>query len=364
MVFVVAIVLAILAPIVARLVQLAVSRQREYLADASGVELTRNPVGLERALAKITLDTEPLEVANRATQHLYFENPIKAATGRSSNLFSTHPAALDRINRLRELNGQPAVSDPVQVLDPGDASLAGGRGGLAPALTPGGTYRRAARAATGIGRPDGRGSPADRRSLPHDSARMVSCAAPTGPRGGLDRAEIAQLVEHATENRGVASSNLALGTITRSASSGSGSVGRASPCQGEGRGFESRLPLHSSPVPMTTSGPAAPSSSGRTADFGSVSRGSNPRGAANLTDLIPGGARRTPATWRRGLTRGSAKPLFIGSNPIVASTDRSNALGTARGVLLSARRAARLWFRHAAHPLASSLAHPCEGGWA
>ena len=102
-IFVVAIALAILAPIVARLVQLAVSRQREYLADASGVELTRNPVGLERALAKITLDTEPLEVANRATQHLYFDNPIKAATGRSSSLFSTHPAALDRINRLREL---------------------------------------------------------------------------------------------------------------------------------------------------------------------------------------------------------------------------------------------------------------------
>src|SRR3954453_13018925 len=74
---------------------------------------------------------------------------------------------------------------------------------------------------------------------------MVFCAAPTGPRGGPERAEIAQLVEHATENRGVASSNLALGTIIQPASSGSGSVGRASPCQGEGRGFESRLPLHS-----------------------------------------------------------------------------------------------------------------------
>jgi heat shock protein HtpX len=116
-VFVVAILLAILAPIMARLVQMAISRQREYLADASGVELTRNPVGLERALAKISLDREPLEVANRATQHLYFENPIKAATGRSSNLFSTHPPALERINRLRELNAQPAVTDPVEVLD-------------------------------------------------------------------------------------------------------------------------------------------------------------------------------------------------------------------------------------------------------
>ena len=139
-VFIVAILLAIIAPIMARLVQMAVSRQREYLADASGVELTRNPVGLERALAKISLDTEPLEVANRATQHLYFENPIKAATGTSSNLFSTHPAALDRINRLRELNGQPAVANAVMVLDPAAmrASL-GAAAGLAPTVAPEGT---------------------------------------------------------------------------------------------------------------------------------------------------------------------------------------------------------------------------------
>jgi heat shock protein HtpX len=118
LIFVAALMLAILAPIAARLVQMAVSRQREYLADASGVELTRNPNGLERALAKIALDTEPLEVANRATQHLYFENPVKAATGTSRSLFSTHPAALDRINRLRELMGQPPVADASLVLDP------------------------------------------------------------------------------------------------------------------------------------------------------------------------------------------------------------------------------------------------------
>lgn len=117
-IMIVAILLAILAPIASRLVQLAVSRQREYLADASGVELTRNPYGLERALAKITLDTEPLEVANRATQHLYFDNPIKGAAGRTKGLFSTHPAALDRINRLRELTGQPAVPNAALVLDP------------------------------------------------------------------------------------------------------------------------------------------------------------------------------------------------------------------------------------------------------
>ena len=104
--FVLAIVLAIVAPIVARLVQLAVNRQREYLADASSVQLTRNPYGLERALAKISADTEVLEVANRATQHMYFTNPIKKFEERSTGLFSTHPAALDRINRLRELTGE------------------------------------------------------------------------------------------------------------------------------------------------------------------------------------------------------------------------------------------------------------------
>ena len=102
---VVAIVLSILAPIAARLVQLAVNRQREYLADASSVQLTRNPYGIERALAKISEDQEVLEVANRATQHMYFTNPIKKFEARASGLFSTHPATLDRINRLRELTG-------------------------------------------------------------------------------------------------------------------------------------------------------------------------------------------------------------------------------------------------------------------
>lgn len=103
--FVVAIVLSILAPIAARLVQLAVNRQREYLADASSVQLTRNPYGIERALAKISEDQEVLEVANRATQHMYFTNPIKKFEARASGLFSTHPPTLDRINRLRELTG-------------------------------------------------------------------------------------------------------------------------------------------------------------------------------------------------------------------------------------------------------------------
>jgi heat shock protein HtpX len=105
----IAIFLAILAPIISRFIQLAVSRQREYLADASGVELTRNPYGLERALAKIATDQEVLEVANRGTQHMYFTNPIKKFEARSSGLMDTHPPILDRINRLRQLTGDPPL---------------------------------------------------------------------------------------------------------------------------------------------------------------------------------------------------------------------------------------------------------------
>jgi heat shock protein HtpX len=108
-IMVVAIVLAILAPIISRFIQLAVSRQREYLADASSVELTRDPYGLERALAKIATDQEVLEVANRGTQHMYFTNPIKKFEARSSGLMDTHPPILDRINRLRQLTGDPPL---------------------------------------------------------------------------------------------------------------------------------------------------------------------------------------------------------------------------------------------------------------
>ena len=118
-VMIVAIVLAILAPIISRFIQLAVSRQREYLADASSVELTRNPYGLERALAKIGGDQEVLEVANRGTQHMYFTNPIKKFEARSSGLMSTHPPILDRINRLRQLTGDA----PLDASD--SAALAG-----------------------------------------------------------------------------------------------------------------------------------------------------------------------------------------------------------------------------------------------
>ena len=141
-VFLIAITLAIAAPFMARLVQMAISRQREYLADASGVELTRNPLGLEQALAKIALDTEPLEVANRATQHLYFENPIKGVSGKQSNLFSTHPPVLDRINRLRALASQPPIDDPEIVLGLASASPSAPRPPAPPAGPPAGPPAR------------------------------------------------------------------------------------------------------------------------------------------------------------------------------------------------------------------------------
>jgi heat shock protein HtpX len=100
---VVAIVLAILAPIFARLLQLSISRQREYLADATAVRLTRNPKGLADALQKISGDREVLEVANRATAHLYIANPIKKFEKRSKGLFSTHPPMEERIKILRQM---------------------------------------------------------------------------------------------------------------------------------------------------------------------------------------------------------------------------------------------------------------------
>ena len=100
---VVAIVLAVLAPLFARLLQLSISRQREYLADATAVQLTRNPKGLADALQKISGDREVLEVANRATAHLYIVNPIKKFEKRAKGLFSTHPPIEERIQILRSL---------------------------------------------------------------------------------------------------------------------------------------------------------------------------------------------------------------------------------------------------------------------
>jgi len=102
---VVALVLAIIAPLVARIVQASVSRTRESLADVTGVELTRNPLGLSRALRKIADDREVLEVANRATQHLYIVNPIKSFEERAKSLFDTHPPIGERVRALDAIAG-------------------------------------------------------------------------------------------------------------------------------------------------------------------------------------------------------------------------------------------------------------------
>ena len=101
-------VMAALSYFFGALVQMSVSRQREYLADASSVELTRNPHGLESALAKLAMDRESLHSVNGATQHLYIVNPLKKLGGGSA-LFSTHPPIVDRINRLRQLTGEAPV---------------------------------------------------------------------------------------------------------------------------------------------------------------------------------------------------------------------------------------------------------------
>ncbi len=103
-----AIVAAILAPLVATLIQLAVSRRRELLADASGVLLTRYPQGLASALQKISSDKEPLEVANRGTAHLYIINPLKGQEAKAwlAGLFNTHPPIEARIKALREMEGK------------------------------------------------------------------------------------------------------------------------------------------------------------------------------------------------------------------------------------------------------------------
>lgn len=102
---VIGIVLAILSPIIATLIQLAVSRKRELLADASAVLLTRYPEGLARALEKIGKDKEPLEVANNATAHLYITNPFKGKVAHHwfTGLFNTHPPIEERIKILRSM---------------------------------------------------------------------------------------------------------------------------------------------------------------------------------------------------------------------------------------------------------------------
>lgn len=100
-------VFALVSPIVAQLIQLAISRRREFLADAASIELTRQPDGLIHALEKISSDSEPLEVANKATAHLYIVSPFKGrghgAVGWFANLFNTHPPISERIKALQKM---------------------------------------------------------------------------------------------------------------------------------------------------------------------------------------------------------------------------------------------------------------------
>ena len=94
---------AILTPLVAQAIRFAVSRQREYLADASAALLTRSPDALARALEKIAADPDPLEVVNKATAHLYINNPLREHKSLLNNLFSTHPPIEERVRLLRAM---------------------------------------------------------------------------------------------------------------------------------------------------------------------------------------------------------------------------------------------------------------------
>ncbi len=104
---VVGLVFALLSPFIGQLIQLAISRRREYLADASSVSLTRQPSGLISALQKISADQEPLEAANKATAHMYIVSPFKGHEKRAvswfSGLFNTHPPMQDRITALKNM---------------------------------------------------------------------------------------------------------------------------------------------------------------------------------------------------------------------------------------------------------------------
>lgn len=98
-------ILIIVAPLAAQLIRFSISRQREFLADAEGVRLTRYPPGLASALRKIAEDKEPLEVANRATAHLYIVNPFKQWPHPLNRLFMTHPPIEERIAALEKMGG-------------------------------------------------------------------------------------------------------------------------------------------------------------------------------------------------------------------------------------------------------------------
>jgi heat shock protein HtpX len=107
--FFLAIVMAILAPIISQLIKLAISRRYEFLADANAAAITKNPEGLAKALIKISQDQEPLEVANKATAHLYISDPLKNIKGGVATfkkLFQTHPPVAERVAALRAISTQ------------------------------------------------------------------------------------------------------------------------------------------------------------------------------------------------------------------------------------------------------------------
>jgi len=103
----VGLIFAILSPIIAQLIQLTISRRREFMADAGSVSITRQPGGLIAALEKISQDHEPLEAANKATAHLFIVNPFKekrtSSVGWFANLFNTHPPIKERIDALGKM---------------------------------------------------------------------------------------------------------------------------------------------------------------------------------------------------------------------------------------------------------------------
>ena len=96
-------ILLILSPIFGKLMQLAISRRREFLADATAVKYTRNPDALISALQKISTDPNKLKQANQSTAHMYFSSPFRKENKKEANLFSTHPSIEARIEAIEKL---------------------------------------------------------------------------------------------------------------------------------------------------------------------------------------------------------------------------------------------------------------------
>ena len=102
-ILIIGLIFLIISPIISQLIQLAVSRRREFLADATAISFTRNPDGLISALRKITGDEEELETASNSTAYMYIVTPFKNKRKEKSSLFSTHPSTTERIEALENL---------------------------------------------------------------------------------------------------------------------------------------------------------------------------------------------------------------------------------------------------------------------